>query len=183
MRKHKRAVLRWIESHKGAISTGTLYGWLIYPVREEASAVEVAGWGSVARGRGSRLRATFISWVVLIRRLRGMGLVLGLQQPPWLSWESTVCLSLPTGISILPWAQGWHLPESSAEELLHYLHLGLMGRSGSPSPKTSQLCWSIRAATQQMPERPRLVQHRDLQAPYYASKRQPHCCSVPFTTQ
>lgn len=57
--QHKRAVLRWIESHKGTISMGTLYGWLIYPVCEEVTAWEAQGEASspvgLDSGRGSQV--------------------------------------------------------------------------------------------------------------------------------
>ena len=49
----------------------------------------------------------------------------------YITCHLSVCLSLPAGISNPTLGTGvprWHLPESSAEQLLHYLHLGLMGQ-------------------------------------------------------
>lgn len=56
--KHKRAVLRWIESRKGAISMGTLQGWLISLVCKEAPSsprlvfllLRAQPWGTVGHG-------------------------------------------------------------------------------------------------------------------------------------
>lgn len=122
--------------------------------------------------------------------------------PLWLT--APVCLSLPTGISaptlgtVVPW---WHLPESSAEKLLHCLHLGLTGqecqsfikslpwRGGGwdvPAPTASAGAAAVfvpRNATQHTWEQTRLVQYRGLPAPYCVSKRQPHSQSVPFMGQ